>query len=151
MKKKVFMRGLFGIPVGITICYLITVLTSLIFGDGYYYPCVPVFAERVGSEIQAVMIQTALSALLGFAYAAGSVIWELENWSIAKQTLVYFLIASLSMFPIAYVANWMEHSLAGFLSYFGIFCVIFVTIWMTQYLGWKRKINKINRKISLDK
>ena len=45
MKKKVFMRGLFGIPVGITISYLITVLTSLIFGDGYYYPCVPAYAN----------------------------------------------------------------------------------------------------------
>jgi len=29
---------------------------------------------------------------------------------IAKQTGIYFLILSLTMFPIAYITHWMEHS-----------------------------------------
>ena len=35
-----------------------------------------------------------LYALLGLSYSASSVIWEIENWGITKQTIIYFLIAS---------------------------------------------------------
>lgn len=151
MKKKAIERGLLGIPIGIAISYVITILISLGWGDGSYYPCVPALIESAGSEIGAVLIQTVLGALLGLVYGAASVIWEMEEWSLAKQTVVCFLIYSVSMLPIAYAANWMEHSLSGVLVYFGIFCAIFVIIWISQYLGWKHRIKKINHKISLDK
>lgn len=151
MKKKAIKSGLLGIPVGIAIGYVITILISLGWGDGYYYPCVPTLIECAGSEIGAVAIQTVLCALLGLAYGAASVIWEIEEWSLAKQTTVCFFIYSLSMLPIAYAAGWMEHSISGVLIYFGIFCAIFAIIWAAQYLGWKYRINKINRKIALDK
>lgn len=73
-----------------------------------------------------------------------SIIWELDSWSLAKQSGIYFLIASIIMLPIAYVANWMEHSIGGFLSYAGIFVAIFVMVWWIQYLSWKQRIKKIN-------
>lgn len=73
-----------------------------------------------------------------------SVIWELDSWSLAKQSGIYFLIASIMMLPIAYIANWMKHSIGGFLSYAGIFTAIFVAVWLAQYLSWKRKIKKMN-------
>lgn len=54
------------------------------------------------------------------------------------------MIACIIMLPIAYVANWMDHSIGGFLSYVGIFVAIFVAVWLAQYLSWKRKIKKMN-------
>jgi hypothetical protein len=51
------------------------------------------------------------------------------------------------MLPIAYFAQWMEHSLAGFLLYFGIFVVIFVVMWLIQYLVWNNKIQRMNASI----
>ncbi|MEG0693772.1 MAG: DUF3021 domain-containing protein, partial [Oscillospiraceae bacterium] len=113
MKKKVFLRGLFGFPLGISIGYIITIFISLAFAKGYYSPCVPVLAELMGNEINAVILQATLSGLLGSAFAASSVIWEIENWSIAKQTGIYFLVISLVMMPIAYFTNWMKHSVLG--------------------------------------
>lgn len=147
MKKKAFLRGFLGFPLGISIGYIITIIISLVFAQGYYSPCVPELAESMGSEINAVILQAMLSGLLGSAFAASSVIWEMEDWSIAKQTGVYFVITALSMMPIAYFTNWMEHSVVGFLSYFGIFVLIFIIVWATQYLAWKNKIKKINSKL----
>ncbi len=148
MKKQVFLRGLLGIPIGVTIGYLITIFISLGWANGNYLPCVPELTEQLGSEISAVILQVVLCAILGTVFGASSVIWEIEKWNIAEQTGVYFLIISFAMFPIAYFTHWMEHSIAGFLLYFGIFFAIFITIWATQYCIWKCKIKKISEKVN---
>lgn len=147
MKKQVILRGLLGFPLGIALGYLITVVVSLLYGGGYYSPCVPALVESMGSEIGAVVLQTALCGLLGTVFAAGSVIWEMESWSIAKQTGLYFLLTALAMLPIAYFAHWMEHSVLGFASYFGFFIAIFVVVWLAEYSVLKRKIRDLNHKV----
>ena len=134
MKKKIFLRALLGFPLGIAIGYIVTILISLVRADGYYSPCVPQLVESMGSQINAVVFQAILSGLLGAVFAAISTIWEIEDWSIAKQTAIYFTSAALTMMPIAYLAKWMEPTIKGFLSYFGIFVVIFIIIWLLQYL-----------------
>ena len=147
MKKKVLLRGVFGFPLGIAIGYVITILISLKWGQGYYSPCVPELIDRMGSEINAVIVQTVLCGLLGVAFGASSVIWEIDSWSIVKQTGVYFAITSIVMLPFAYVMFWMEHSVKGFLSYFGIFAAIFIFIWLLQYLIGKYTVTRMNSKL----
>lgn len=144
MKKKIIFRGLLGVPLGITLGYVITIIISAIGAQGYYSPCVPGFVETVGSEIGAVIIQAVLCGVLGAGFSMASIIWEIENWGIAKQSGIYFAVISAVMLPIAYIANWMEHSVLGLLSYFGIFILIFIIVWLIQYLTWKTKIKKIN-------
>lgn len=148
MKKQVILRALLGFPIGIAIGYIITIIISLIFAQGYYSPCVPDLVETMGSEIGAVILQSILCGLLGSSFAATSVIWEIDRLSIAKQTGVYFLINSVVMMPIAYFTNWMEHSLVGFIVYFSIFIAIFFVVWIVQYFIWKDKIRKMNLKIN---
>ena len=106
MKKKIFLRGILGFPIGVAIGYVITILLSLIFANGYYSPCVPDLIKVTGSEINAVILQTLLTGILGVVFSASSVIWELNDWSIAKQTGVYFLIISFAMMSIAYFSLW---------------------------------------------
>ena len=149
MKKKVLLRIVMGLPIGIAIGYLITIAISLVFADGYYSPCVPELIDTMGNEINAVVIQALLCGILGSGFGAISLIWENESWSIVKQTGLYFLSASLIMLPVAYFTHWMEHSVTGFISYFGIFALIFAVIWIIQFVIGKHNINKIN--ISLHK
>ena len=84
---------------------------------------------------------------MGAGFAMASVIWKLDSWSLAKQSGIYFLIACVITLPVAYIANWMEHSVVGFLSYAGIFTAIFIAVWFIQYLAWKQKIKKINARV----
>ncbi len=144
MKKKAFLRGLVGVPIGVSIGYAITIVISLFWAEGYYSPCVPELADAVGSEIYAVALQAILCGLLGAGFAAASVIWEVERWGLVKQTGLYFLVISILMMPIAYVAYWMEHSVWGFLSYFGIFALIFAVIWVMEWLIGRYNVRKLN-------
>lgn len=147
MKKNMMMRGAFGVPTGIAIGYLITIVISAIWGNGYYAPCVPDLAERMGSEINAVVLQTLLCGLIGLVCGAGSVIWDIEEWSIARQTGTYFLIVFAAMLPVGYALQWMEHSLAGVIQYCSIFILIFAAVWIWQYFTVLQKIKAINEKL----
>jgi CDP-diglyceride synthetase len=147
MLKKTIGRGALGFPLGICMGYVITIGISVVLATGEYHPCVPALAAEFESELAAVIFQAVLYGVLGTVFAAASVIWEVEKWSIVKQTGIYFLIASLAMLPIAYFAYWMEHSFTGFMLYFGIFIAIFVVVWVVQYLVWKNKIQRLNASI----
>ena len=144
MKKQIIKRGLVGFPAGIAIGFVITLMISAFIGDGYYYPVTPELIGSTGNELNAVILQTVLCGIMGSGFAMASVIWELDSWSLAKQSGIYFLIACIIMLPIAYIANWMKHSFSGILSYVGIFVVIFVVVWLAQYLSWRHKIKKMN-------
>jgi len=145
MKKKVFFRSILGFPIGLAIGYLITIITSLIWANGYYSPCASELSAVMGSEINAVLLQAFLCGILGIGFAASSIIWEMEDWALVKQTGLYLLIVSVIMMPIAYVTYWMEHSLKGALSYFGIFALIFAVVWVAQYVRAKHNVNKMNK------
>lgn len=144
MKKKVLMRGLIGIPIGISLSYLITVIISAGWGGGHYFPCVPELIEITGNEINAVIVQLLFSVLLGAGLGMISMIWEMETWSIVRQTGIYFLAASVIMLPVAYFTHWMEHSVRGFVAYYGIFISIFILVWLMQFFIGKNNVKKLN-------
>lgn len=147
MKKQIALRALLGFPLGIFIGYTITVVISLIWGGGYYSPVVPALTEQAGSEIGAVLIQYFLSGILGSVVAASSLIWEIEHWNIMKQTLVHFILVSVTMLPVAYLAKWVAGTLLSLLSYFGAFAGLYFLIWLVMYLVLRSKIQKANEKI----
>ena len=146
MKKQAVLRSAIGIVGGIAIGYLISIFISLVWGQGYYTPCEPRLIERMGSEINAVLVQTLLYAVLGLTFGAASLVWETE-WPLAGQTACYFLVTAAVMMPTAYFLRWMEHSVWGFLGYFGIYTAIFIFIWLSQYLTIRRNIKKMNTKL----
>lgn len=144
MKQKLIKRAGMGLLEGIAIGFLISLLVSMCIGDGNFYSVQPHLIDKMGNELNAVIFQTVLCALLGTGFGMASVIWEIESWSLAKQSGVYFLIACVIMLPVSYVADWMHHSVVGVLIYFGIFALIFALIWVARYLFWKNKIKKMN-------
>lgn len=147
MGKKAFFRGLLGFPLGIAMGHVISIAQSLVWAEGYFSPCVPSLIEVMGSEIAAVVLQTVLCGILGAGFAAASVVWQMERWSLARQTGIYFLIVSLVMLPVAYVCCWMEHTVWGFLSYFAIFLGIFVLIWLIEVFAWRMAVKAMNGRL----
>lgn len=147
MKKKIVLRSILGFPFGLAIGYLISILISLIWASGYYSPCAPELIVTTGSEIHAVLIQALLIGILGSGFGAASVIWEIDDWGIFKQSGIYFLIILIIMMPIAYVLHWIKHSLKGVLSYFGVFLIIFIIIWTVQYVMAKHNVKKLNESL----
>ena len=147
MKKEIMKRSLMGFPIGITIGQFITILISLKWGNGDYSPYVPELVSAMGSEIHAIILQSILCGILGMGFATASFIWQIDHWSIVRQTGIYFLTISIIMLPIAYFAYWMEHSLVGFLSYFGVFVFIFVILWVITYVMGRYNVKRMNGKL----
>lgn len=147
MRKKVLVRMAIGFPSGIALGHLITIWISWIIGDGLFYPIVPSLQAVCGSEIAAVGLQALLSGLMGAACGASSIIWEVERWSLLKQTILHYAALSMSILPVAFTLHWMEHSVAGVMQYLLIFAGMYVVIWAGMTLALKSKIKKLNAKL----
>src|SRR5699024_3509273 len=88
------------------------------------------------------------ACLVGAGFGGSSVVWEMERWSLARQTGVYFLLLSLFMLPAAYAMRWVEHSLAGFARYFGVFALLFVLIWAAELLAGRYSVRRLNARLA---
>ena len=148
MKTKLVKRILVGIPFGISIGYVLSIVFSIIFANGYYGAVHPELTILLGSEINAVIIQTILWGIIGAVFAGGSVIWELDNWSLTKQTITVFFLYFVTMTPIGIFLKWIPLSTIGFTIFIANFILIFSGIWLSVFLTLKRTIAEINNKLS---
>lgn len=143
---RAVLRGLVGFPLGVFIAYTITIAISLAgrgWGGGWYSPVAPGLAQALGSQLGAVVAQYLLSGLLGFAFAAGSCVWQIESWNYTRQTLVHFALVAGSMLLTAYVCHWFAHTWLAFAGFLGIFAVIYAVVWVCCYLAWEHKTRAI--------
>lgn len=147
MFKEVLRRCAVGAVFGVTLSQLIAIIISLCIADGNFYAVVPSLTERMNSEVSAAIVQTVCSFLYGAVFGGMSMVWELDNWSILKQTVVHFSVVSVVTMPIAYVTEWMQHSILGAIIYFAIFGVSYVFIWLSQYIAIKKRIDEMNKKV----
>ena len=147
MKKKLLLLCGIGAALGVTLSLLIAILISLTVGDGRFYAVVPELVADCVGELNAVILQTALSMLYGAAWAGAALIWKQEQWSLARQTVTHLLVCSLATFPVAWLCRWMRHDAAGAALYFGIFFAIYALIWLGQYLRIRRRVREMNREI----
>ena len=149
--KKIVSRVLYSFPIGISCSVGISLFLSLLFGEGKYYPFAASLVFFTVSEVKAMLLQTMLSGILGSVFGGMSFIWEIERWSILKQTAVYFLSVSIPMMGISYLLYWMEHSLNGFLLYFLIFVMVFFVVWLFNFAIYWFKVRRINQELDLEK
>ena len=149
MFKEVIKRCALGAAFGVVISQVIAIIISLCIADGSFYPVVPSLADKMGNEISAVILQTVFSFLYGAVFGGVSVIWELDNWSLLKQSVVHFLVVSVATLPVAYITEWMHHSVLGAIIYFAIFAVIYATIWFSQYMAIKKRIYEMNSQLEI--
>lgn len=147
MKKDFFKRALIGAPVGVLISLIISIVISYAINDGTYYATVPGFNELCGGQVNAVAVQTAGVMLYGAIMAGASVIWENEKWSLTRQTVTHLIVCSLATLPAAYFMQWIEQSVAGVLSYYGMFLLVYLFIWLVSYFSMKRKVTELNKEM----
>lgn len=145
MKKKILFRSLLGAPIGVTVSLIITIVFSLCMGHGEYFPAPHELTEWCKNETTAVIVQMICSLFVGAVGGASSVIWEIEKWSLLKQTLVHFAVIALPFIGVGYVMNWLPHYLIGALCYIGGFILVYVIMWLSIYFSVKSKIKKMNR------
>ncbi len=147
MKKKLLLRCLLGAPIGVVISLVITIIVSLCAGHGEYCPAPDDLIKWCGNEITAVIVQTVCALVIGAISAGSSVIWDMEKWSLTKQTLVHFAVLLVPFISISYVLNWMPHNVIGAVSYAAVFIGMYIIMWLAIFLSVKAKIKKLNKQL----
>lgn len=147
MKKQILIRGGIGALGGVFIGQIVLIIISLCASTGEVLPVSPQLAETVGSELTAYVLQLLGLMLYGGVWAAASVVWEIDHWSLTRQTVVHGLCYALSALPVAWMLCWFEHSVMGFMAYFFGFIVLYASMWGCQYMGMKQRVKEMNEKL----
>jgi len=147
MLKEIIKRGLFGFAVGVFIGQTILIIESLFVGDGNFYAVTPYLNSLAGSQLGAVIIQFFVTGFIGTTFAAGSIIFELDNWSLLKQTVIHFLVTSVLMFIAGLICGWFPRNAVSFLIWFGMFIVIYIIFWVSFYNYYKKQTREINESL----
>lgn len=147
MLKTTIKRFWLGFIFEVFATYIITILFSLNIGDGNYYPVASGLMKICKTELGAAVLQFFLAGFLGGVFGSSTMLWEIEKWSLAKQTVCHFFVITIAMLIVAYICNWMSHSVLGFVSWIGMFIVVYIIIWTICYSHFKRKIAQINKEI----
>ena len=141
MKKKVLLRALLGAPLGVFICQSIALIMSITRGE---LVVVAIPAAQM-EPVSAALLQYVMSALLGATFAGASCIFELDRWSLLKQTIIHFFTVMPVMFIVTYVCQWVPFELAHILGFIGVFLATYILCWYTQYRFWSRKVRDVNK------
>lgn len=144
LKKEAVKRAIMGFMYGVFIGQTILILESLAMRDGNFYPVAASLVDLAGTKIAAVIIQYFLTGLIGTTFAATTVIFEMDSWSLLRQTILHFIITSIVMYIAGFLCGWFPHKLSSTLIWFGIFIVIYVIFWISFSSYYKNKVKKMN-------
>lgn len=86
---------------------------------------------------------TFIVGLILTSVAAASVIYEIESWSLAKQSVVHFFIMLVTVYPCLLISGWFSLNDAfDYLKVLGIFLLVGVVLWGIMYLVFGRLLSK---------
>ena len=75
--------------------------------------------------------------------AAASVIYEIENWSLFKQSVINFLIMLVTVLPLLYISGWYKlNSVLDYVKVFGIFLFVGIVLWTISYFIFGKTLTK---------
>ncbi len=104
MVKRMIAACLTGAAAGIALAHLIALTLSLWLNLGYFAPTFSSLPEQVGGELNAVLIQTALCALLGAALGAARTLARWKPWPAGRWAL--WALADMGVFLLVAAGVW---------------------------------------------
>lgn len=144
MFKEIVKRGLLGFMIGVFIGETMLIINSLLAGKGVFYPINPLLISGNGAQLPLVVIQYVMTGIIGMTFAASSVIFEMENWGLLRQTAVHFIITSVVMYICGFICNWFPHNFKSTAIWFGVFIIIYLLFWTGFTIYYRVVIRKIN-------
>ena len=139
--NKYFKRGILGFCLGITASIFISLLVSLIIGDGVFHYVSNKLMIYINNELIAAIIQVFLSGILGLVISISMLYLKMESCSLLQQSIIHFTIMLVLMTYIFLLTS------LSFLVYFIILILLYFIIWNIQYLVYNYNVKKINKEL----
>ena len=143
MWKKSLIRGISSYCISVTLTvlsYLIVILC------GSNNVCMPAFIERIGNPLTAVFLQTLLIGLIGFAFGAGSALFQIERWSLLKQGAAHFSITATVWIGVELIC-FSPITPPVVISFTVSAAATYAITWGIQYFVWRAQVRKLNEQI----
>ena len=78
---------------------------------------------------------TFITGLIITAVAATSVIYDVKSWTLARQSIVHFLIMLVTVYPCLVFSGWFStKSILDLVKIFGFFLVVGIILWTLSYI-----------------
>ncbi|EJS74892.1 DUF3021 domain-containing protein [Bacillus cereus] len=98
-------------------------------------------------ETKTLITYLVTANVIGLIFSFASFIFEKEEWSILKQTMIHFIVLLGTFLPTAIWIGWVPNRFGPIFVCIGSFTVIYFIIWFVMTLYWKRKIEKLNHQL----
>lgn len=78
---------------------------------------------------------TFITGLIITAVAATSVIYDVTSWTLARQSIVHFLIMLITVYPCLVFSGWFStKSILDLVKIFGFFLIAGIILWTISYI-----------------
>ena len=78
---------------------------------------------------------TFITGLIITAVAATSVIYDVKSWTLARQSIVHFLIMLVTVYPCLVFSGWFStKSILDLVKIFSFFLVVGIILWTLSYI-----------------
>lgn len=152
MWKKSISRGVVSFALCVTVNIIVlmikTMSTVKVSGDAQAMPeLVPEYAAFFDNPFMALMVQTLLCGLIGFAFGCCSIIMEIAKWSMVRQAVVHFLLTACVWVPVSIFCWGLGRYLISFVSVFLSMVFTYTVVWTCQIIICRREVARINAQL----
>ena len=91
-------------------------------------------------------MQPLLIGWIGFAFAAGSVLFEIERWSFLQQGLAHLAVTLPVFIAVEFLCFGLSN-VPALLSFAASAALSYAVTWFAQYLVWRGKVRKLDEAI----
>ena len=106
-----------------------------------------VLVARMGSVPAAILVQSLVSGLYGSFALAGTLFYDIEQWSLTRSSVMHFLVIAVLYVPAAMFLGWAD-SATEILIVEGILLVAYFIIWLVIYLRYKKEVRSLNKMLN---
>lgn len=136
--KRAGIGFLLGSVIGNFIAFIFVLFSE---GDG------PIVSQKVitmcGGEAEALLLQSFLSGLIGFAGCAGMTFYEMEEWSLLRIMASHLGVVFAVFLPVSYILGWFA-DLAELLIMSGMMLVSYFIVWRIMCAVYRQRVKELN-------
>lgn len=145
MWKKSLLRGASSYCVCVTVTMIIALICLLCGAPSL---SLPPFIELAGGEVEAALLQTLLIGLIGFAFGAGSMLFEIERWSFLMQGTAHLALTAAVWIPVELIC-FSPITPPVVLSFTLSAAATYALTWSARYFAWRAQVRRLNEQIHL--
>ena len=147
MIKSALKRGLNSFIYAVAINVILAFVIMAIVDQPDFVPLVPDYVAYFESKYVALLLQIILIGMTSAVFGAGSVILEVERWSLLKQSLIYFIVTTIVWVPVSMFCWRVDKYPVAGISIMLSYTFSYLVTWIIQYYMCKKSVAEINQKL----